>query len=284
MKRHVQELIAAALAQLRTHGGLDVTVPHPIPVERARDNRFGDFACNIAMPLAKQAGRKPRDLGVSRKTGWSTPFVWENRLRTEVVTVGPGAAVSYGLDGTELWRMKRMAQGTVQSPFAWNDLLYVTSGTPGESNRPIAAIRAGGSGDITPQEPDNRNEHVAWYDRLAGGTYLPTPVIYGNALYAVTDKGIFSRHNAQTGERFYRSRISPEASAFTASPWAYNAKVFVLSEEGDTFVIDSTEEYKLLGVNSLGEFSMASPAIVGDRLLIRTQNHLYSIRNRKNVP
>ena len=168
------------------------------------------------------------------------------------------------------------------SPVVWGKRIFMTAGTPGESNRPIAAIRAGGSGDITPPEPENKNEYVVWYDRLAGGTYLPTPVIYGSALYAVTDKGILSRHNALTGERAYRSRISPEASAFTASPWAYNAKIFVLSEEGDTFVIDTTEEYKLLGVNSLGEFSLASPAIVGDRLLIRTRNHIYSIRNRKN--
>ena len=246
------------------------------------DNEQQPFLAAFDTRTGKELWRKPRNLGASRKTGWSTPFVWENGLRTEVVTIGPGAAVSYGLDGNELWRMKRMAQGTViQSPFAWNNLLFLTSGTPGESTRPIAAVRAGGSGDITPTEPDNRNEHVVWYDRLAGGTYLPTPVIYGNALYAVNDKGIISRHNAATGERAYRTRISAEASTFTASPWAYNGKVFVLSEEGDTFVVDATEEFKLLGVNPLGEFSMASPAIVGDRLLIRTQNHLYSIRNRR---
>ena len=244
------------------------------------DNEQQPFLAAFDTRTGKELWRKPRNLGVSRKTGWSTPFVWENRVRAEVVAVGPGAVISYGLDGAELWRMKRMALGTIQSPFACNDLLYVTSGTPGESNRPIAAIRAGGSGDITPAEPDNRNEYVVWYDRTAGGTYLPTPVVYGNALYAVTDKGIISRHNAATGERTYRSRISAEASAFTASPWAYNGRVFVLSEEGDTFVIDTKEEFKLLGVNSLGEFSMATPAIIGDRLLIRTQSHLYSIRNR----
>src|SRR5512142_267764 len=62
MKRHLQELIAGALAQMRSEGLLQAAIPHPIPVERARDNRFGDFACNIAMPLAKEAKRKPRDL------------------------------------------------------------------------------------------------------------------------------------------------------------------------------------------------------------------------------
>jgi outer membrane protein assembly factor BamB len=245
------------------------------------DNEQQPFLAAFNTRTGKELWRQPRRLGAKRKTGWSTPFVWENRLRTEVVTIGPGAAVSYGLDGAELWRMKRMAVGAIQSPFSWNDLLYVTSGTPGENNRPIAAIRAGGSGDITPPEPENRNEYVVWYDRLAGGTYLPTPVIYENGLYVLSSKGIFSRHDAETGERIFRSRVAPEASAFTASPWAYNGRVFVLSEEGDTFVINAAEQYELLGVNSLGEFSMATPAIVGDRLLMRTQNHLYSIRNRR---
>jgi hypothetical protein len=67
----------------------------------------------------------------------------------------------------------------------------------------------------------------------------------------------------------------------TASPWAYNGHVFVMSEEGDTFVIDAGNEYRLVGTNSLDDFSMATPAIVGDRLLIRTQHRLYSIRNRQ---
>jgi len=246
------------------------------------DNEQQSFLAAFDTRTGKELWRKPRSLDASTKTGWSTPFVWENKLRTEVVTSGPGMIISYGLDGTELWRMKRMAVRTIQSPFAWNDLLYVTSGTPGENNRPIAAIRAGASGDITPSEPQNNNEYVVWYDRLAGGTYLPTPVIYNNSLYVVSDKGIFTRRNAQTGERIYRARISPDASAFTASPWAYNGKVFVLSEEGDTFVIDAAaEKYQLVGVNSLDEFSMATPAIVGDRLLMRTQSHLYSIRNRR---
>jgi outer membrane protein assembly factor BamB len=245
------------------------------------DNEEQSFLAAFDARTGKELWRTPRKVEPVRKTGWSTPFVWTNPVRTEVVTLGPGVAISYGLDGTELWRMKRMGAVAIQSPFAWNDLLFMTSGTGGDDNKPIVAIRAGGAGDITPTEPANKNDYVVWYDRVAGGTYLPTPVIYKNALYVLFDKGIFSRHNVETGERVFRSRIAPGAAAFTASPWAYNGKVFALSEEGDTYVIEAGEEYRLLGVNSLGEFSMATPAIVGDRLLIRTQNHLYSIRNHR---
>ena len=73
--------------------------------------------------------------------------------------------------------------------------------------------------------------------------------------------------------------MAPGASAFTASPWAYNGHVFVMSEEGDTFVIEASDQYRLVRVNSLDDFSMATPAIVGDRLVIRTQHRLYAIRN-----
>jgi hypothetical protein len=100
-------------------------------------------------------------------------------------------------------------------------------------------------------------------------------------LYVLYDKGIVSRYKVETGERVFRSRIAPGASAFTASPWAYDGKVFLLSEEGNTYVMEAGEEYRLLGVNTLDEFALATPAIVGDRLLIRTQHHLYSIRQRR---
>jgi outer membrane protein assembly factor BamB len=245
------------------------------------DNEEQSYLSAFDARTGKELWRTPRSVEPVRKTGWSTPFVWENRLRTEVVTLGPGVAISYGLDGRELWRTRRMGAVAIQSPFASNDVLFVTSGTSGDDNKPIVAIRAGGAGDITPPDPQNSNAHVVWYERVAGGTYLPTPVVYRNALYVLYDKGIFSRYKVETGERVFRSRIAPEASAFTASPWAYAGKVFLLSEEGNTYVVEAGEEYRLLGVNALDEFTLASPAIVGDRLLIRTQSHLYSIRTRR---
>src|SRR5262245_28195379 len=244
------------------------------------DNEEQSFLAAFDTRTGKEVWRTPRTVQPVRKTGWSTPFVWENRLRTEVVTLGPGVAISYGLDGRELWRTNRMGAVAIQSPFASNDDLFVTSRTSGDDNKPIVAIRAGGAGDITPREPENKNEHVLWYERIAGGTYLPTPVVYKNALYVLHDKGFFSRYKVETGERVFRSRVAPGASAFTASPWAYDEKIFLLSEEGNTFVVEAGEEYRLLGVNSLDEFALATPAIVGDRLLIRTQSHLYCIRNR----
>jgi outer membrane protein assembly factor BamB len=207
--------------------------------------------------------------------------VWENRVRTELITHGPGVAISYGLDGKELWRMNRMGGYTIQSPFAWNDFLFVTSAPAATITGRLSRSAPARSGDITLAATETKSDYVVWYDRRAGGTYLPTPVIYKDALYVLNDKGIFARHNPQTGERIYQSRVSPVPATFTASPWAYNGHVFAMSEEGDTYVVDAGNEYKLVRTNSLEDFSMASPAIAGDRLLIRTQHRLWSIRNRK---
>ena len=244
------------------------------------DNEESGFLAAFDKRSGTELWRTPREITERRRTGWSTPFVWENEVRSEIVTMGPGIVISYDFEGNPLWHMKRMAGSPIQSPFAWEGRLFISAGASGGQYRPLAAIRPGGAGDITPAEGSDSNEHVVWYDRLAGGTYLPTPVIYDGALYVLYSRGIFARYDVDTGERVYRSRIAEGAAAFTASPWAYGGYVFALGEEGDTFVIEAGDEYRLAGVNDLGDWSLASPAIVGDRLLIRTQNHLYSIRTQ----
>ncbi|MEE2792177.1 MAG: serine/threonine protein kinase, partial [Acidobacteriota bacterium] len=121
------------------------------------------------------------------------------------------------------------------------------------------------------------NDYVAWYQPTAGN-YNTSPLVYGDTYYSLLDRGFFEAYDATTGEPVYgRQRIRVGAS-FTSSPWAYNGKVFALSEQGDTYVMRAGPEFEVLGVNSLNEMAMASPAIVGDRLLIRTRSKVYSIR------
>jgi len=242
------------------------------------DNDEDSFVAGFDKHTGKQLWRTERPwAGEPRSSAWSAPMVWKNEVRTEIVTQAKGHAISYDLDGHELWRMRNMGGMPIPTPVTWDGLLYVPSGPPGGKAWPLAAIRPGAAGDITLEENATSSEFVAWFD-WKGGTYLSTPVIYDGAMYVLQDKGIFTKRDAKTGEIVYRARIAPGAANFTASPWAYNGKVFCLSEQGDTYVIGTGDEYELLGTNSLGEFSMATPAIVGDRLLLRTQDHLYSIR------
>jgi outer membrane protein assembly factor BamB len=114
------------------------------------------------------------------------------------------------------------------------------------------------------------------------GTYIPTPVAYQGAVYVLNENGILTRLDAKTGAVSYRSRLDKEAGSFSASPWAYNGRIFCLSEEGKTFVVAAGEKFELLHVNDLADFSMATPAIAGDRLLLRTESEIFSIRKQKN--
>ncbi len=210
------------------------------------------------------------------RSGWATPCVWKNELRTEIVTVSPGVAISYDINGKELWRLNGMTPAPSASSFAYNGLLYLDAG----KTKPMFAIRPGATGDITPEKGEESAEFIAWI-RPRMGTYIPTPVAYQGALYIVQDKGIVIRLDANTGEESFKVRISSSGGAdFTSSPWAYNGKIFCVSEQGNTYVFEAAEEYKLLHVNPLDDFVMATPAIAEDRLLLRTDKRIYCIRNK----
>jgi outer membrane protein assembly factor BamB len=213
-----------------------------------------------------------------RKTSWSTPFVWRNALRTEIVAVGPGTALSYDLGGKELWRLSGMSSIAIPSPFAYDGWLYVNGGSKGT----MFAIKPGASGDISLKDAAERsNEYIAWSD-TKGGSYLPTPVAYDGGLYVLNEVGILTRFDAKTGKQSYKSRLASDggSGAFTSSPWAYNGKIFCLDEEGATYVVKAGATFEALHVNSQDEMALATPAIAGDRLLLRTETKLYSIRGK----
>ena len=240
------------------------------------DNEKQAYIAAFNKQTGKQVWRTNRELGPKgRKSAWVTPFVWRHSLRTEIVTVGPGAVVSYDTAGKELWRMSGMSGAPIPMPFAYDGLLYINGGSGGL----LVAVRPGATGDISLTKDETSNKHVVWSQARAG-TYLPTPVAFEGAVYSLNEKGILTRFDAKTGKQTYKTRIDPTATAFTTSPWAYNGKLFCLSEEGQTYVVSTGEEFKLLHVNTLDDFALASPALVGDRLLLRTEHRLYSIRRK----
>jgi outer membrane protein assembly factor BamB len=225
----------------------------------------------------KRSGKELWRVDREEVENWATPFVWENSLRTEIVTAGMRKVRSYDLDGKLLWELSGMTVNTVPTPFASSGLLYVSSGYPGGNPRPVYAIKPGASGDISLKEGETSNEFIAWYQPLLG-TYNTSAIVYRDIYYTLLDRGFLLAHDAKTGKQVYgRQRLSAEASGFTASPVAYNGKIFLLSEDGDTFVIQAGPEYKLLGKNALNEMALATPAVSRGSLFIRTQSKLYRI-------
>ena len=210
--------------------------------------------------------------------GFSTPLVWRNELRTEVVTAGKNQVRSYDSSGNLIWFFSgQMTNVTVPTPVPGDGIVYLSSGYVGNNHRPVYAVLPGAEGDITLRANQSSNEYIRWYQpRIA--SYQPSPILYGGIYYTLHDRGFFTAHDARTGRLIYdRVRIETGAT-FTASPWAYNGKIFALSENGDTYVIAAGPKYKLLGKNLIGEMALASPAVAGTTLVLRTISHLYGIR------
>ncbi len=211
-------------------------------------------------------------------SSWASPYVWENEVRTEIVTSGMNRIRSYDLDGTLLWEMDgQMSWASIATPFSSHGLVYVNSGYFRDEHRPVYAIRPGATGDISLENGETTNDYIAWYQPNAGN-YNTSPLVYGDVYYSLLDRGFFESYDARTGESIYGRQRVKVGSSFTASPWAYNGKIFAASEQGDTYVIQAGPEFKVLHVNSLDEMIMASPEIVGDRLIIRTHSKVYSIK------
>ncbi len=231
------------------------------------------------LALDKKTGEEIWRVSRDEKSNWSTPFVWQNEQRTELVTLGSGLVRSYDLDGNLLWTLRGMSSITIATPYEHGGLLYISSGYVGDQLRPVYAIRPGAEGDISLADEQTTNEWIAWSDRQAG-PYNPSTLVYQDRLYVLYDRGFLAAYRADTGAEIYGRQRLPEGRAVTSSPWAYDDKVFCLNEDGVTFVVQAGDQFELLHTNTLAEddMCMATPAMAGDRLVIRTAARVYCIR------
>lgn len=227
----------------------------------AYDKRSGDTIWTV-----------PRD----EKSNWSTPFIWTNSLRTEIVTAGSGRNLVYDLNGQLLYQFGGNSGITIATPYAVDGLLYVTSGFVADQQRPVFAVRPGASGDISLADNETSNEWIAWCQKQAA-PYNPSTIVYQQQLYVLKDRGIFTAFSATTGEPIFDQVRLPAGKSFSASPWAYRGHIFCLNEFGHTFVIKAGPKFELAAINRLPstDLCMATPAISKGRLIIRTGEAIY---------
>jgi outer membrane protein assembly factor BamB len=263
-------------------------VVHDGRVFVVHDNDGKSFAAAIDAKTGKQVWRVERDLpSGGMLSGWSSPFVWaaegansaegKRPQRTELIVIGKQHAISYDpATGKEWWRLRGLTGQSTPTPVAAERLLYLATGSQGESNRPVFAVRPGASGDISLAKGEEQNKYVAWQHPRASA-YTSSPLVYRGRMYVVNDNGILTVFDSQTGKEIYKARAGGSGNTFSASPWAADGKVYLLSEDGFTFVIEAGDKYVELAKNGLDEMSLASPALAPDAIFLRTQTKLYRI-------
>jgi outer membrane protein assembly factor BamB len=241
------------------------------------DNEERSFVAAFDARTGAELWRTWRD---GEGSNWSTPFIWQNAERTEIVTTGSRKARAYDTSGTLLWELSGMTSIHAVTPVAGHGLLFVSSGYFPDTPRPTYAIRPGAKGDISLEPGESSNAFVAWSNPTLAPAY-PSPIVLGDQYYTLMDRGFLTSNDPTTGREIYgRQRLAPDSGTFSASPWAYNGKIFAVSEDGDTFVMQAGPVFKLLGRNSLGEMTLASPAVARGSLFIRTATKLYRITRR----
>ncbi|HET9371865.1 MAG TPA: PQQ-binding-like beta-propeller repeat protein [Vicinamibacterales bacterium] len=220
---------------------------------------------------------RPRGRTFPLQSSWSTPFIWRHAGRTEIVTTGHAAIASYdAADGRELWRINNTTMPT-PSPFAADGRLFVGTGAQGgDASRPFFAIKPGAAGDISLAADQTSNAHISWMQPRASG-YTPSGIIVGGRVYLVHDTGIMGVYDAETGREVYKARVGGIGHTFSASPVSARNRIYFPDEEGVTIVIEAGDSYKEIAQNDLGELTLASPAVVGDALIVRTETRLYRI-------
>jgi outer membrane protein assembly factor BamB len=256
----------ADLGKLATAGMGTGTSPilydNLVIVQCDEENGERSFIVGINKKTGKEVWRTPRKVQVS----WATPLLVRTTKRAELITSGNEAVIAYEpATGKELWRHKGVDSNAIPSPVANNEMVFISAGFP---TRIAMAIKLGGAGDLV--------DSVVW--KYAKGTaYVPSPILYGDYLYLTTDRGILTCLDARTGEVKYEGGRAPIPATFTASPIAFDGKILMTSEDGDTFVIKAGPKHEILGTNTVGEPVYASPAVADGNIFIRGEKSLYCI-------
>lgn len=224
-------------------------------------------------------GKKAWETQREEDSSWSTPAIYESKDHVELVTSGTKYYRGYDpMTGKELWRLADGVDVKIPTPIIANGLYYL-SGGDAHAKRNFYALHAGLKGDIKTADGTSANEFVAWQSPVIK-PHIVTPIVYGDYLYVCTDNGVLTQYQAETGEPGYRARLG-SGGAFSASPVAADGKLYFANEDGEVFVIKAGAEYHLLSQNPMGEVVIASPAITKGMLIVRGQNHVFAISEKK---
>jgi outer membrane protein assembly factor BamB len=206
---------------------------------------------------------------------WGTPAIHVSQEYTQVIINGYKHMGSYDFEtGEEIWWLRGGGDIPVPTPIISHGLVFITNAHG--KMRPIYAIKLDAKGDITLAPGEASNESIPWfYPRR--GAYQPTPLVLGDQLYVGDNSGMLTSYDAATGKELFREKIGGDLSSYSASAVAADGRIYFTDEFGNIHIVKAGLTYEHLAVNTMNEICMATPAISGKTLFIRTRKDLYAI-------
>jgi outer membrane protein assembly factor BamB len=213
----------------------------------------------------KQRWKFARVSDAKRKFSFSTPLLIDVNGKRQLITAGSGVVNALDpVTGTEIWKvLYDQGYSVVPRPIYAHGMVFIATGYDKPT---VLAIRADGSGDVT-------STHVAWkLEKYA--PHNPSMVVVGNELYLVADNGLLSCLDVKTGTAHYQERCTGPISA---SILFADNKLYLQDEKGLGIIVQPGKTFKVIAKNDLAERSLASYGVIGDDLLIRTEQNLWRV-------
>ena len=211
-----------------------------------------------------------RGVDPDQRKAYGTPTVIDVAGRKQVVTCGAGAAIAYDpATGKEIWKCRyKGGYSNVSRPIRAGQFVLVNSGF---SRARLYAVRPDGRGDVT-------ETHVVWqYTRSV--PVKPSVAVVDGLVFMTSDNGgVLTCLDAETGRAVWTERLG---GRYSASPVVAGKRITFFDDRGTATVIEAGRRYKKLAVNTLASGCMASAAVAGNALFVRTKTHLYRIERRK---
>ena len=222
--------------------------------------------------LDKNTGKEIWKVNRDEKSNWAAPLVVDYKGQKQIIVSASNKLRSYDFNiGKVIWECAGLGTNTIPQPVRQDDLIFAMSGYLKPN---LMAIQLGREGVLT------GTDAIVW-SQAKGNSYTPSPVIYDNKLYVLTDNGMVSCYNARTGEPYYHQTRLPKTYNFKSSPVGANGKLYLASENEDVLVLRMGEKFEVLATNTMtDQIFIATPAISGGEIFLRSQNRLYCIREK----